>query len=136
LNRDGRAERLAEQNDALAEGAVDRRAVDGPCVLIEPLLRWRALRAAVAPVVDEEDVETESTADDRGPVEPIADVSGVAVKKEQPSLALAPNPPTVERGAVFRADGDFLGRKAVRFGRSAEVQRREVESDPTLGQLY
>jgi len=129
LHGHARAQRAAEVDDALRVRVRPREDVGqgGFGVPIGPLLRGRALAAAVAPVVEEEDGHPQLVVEQAQVLQPVADVPGVAVAPEPGDAGPAGHEPAVEPDAVAGGEGNIIeGQPEV--GRVADkLPLREVD---------
>src|SRR6266542_4820747 len=128
LDRDRAAEGLSEEHKPIGrESSLGRRPGDRLAVRKEALFARLPGALSVAAVVHEKDVETKRFDEDSDTLEPVADVSGVAVEKEQGLPACAMDPPSLEPHAAARLERECLRRQPEVLGPRVVLSLREVD---------
>src|SRR6266542_2141922 len=128
LDRDRAAERLSEEHDPIwREWSLGRCPRDRLAFRVEALFVRLPAALSVAAVVHEKNVEAERFDQDTHTLEPMADVSGVAVKEEQGLPACAVDPPSLERHAAARLERECLRRQPEVSGPRVVLSLREVD---------
>src|SRR6266542_5929641 len=128
LDRDRAAEGLSEEHKPIGrESSLGRRPGDRLAVRKEVFFVWLPGALSVAAVVHEKDVETKRFDEDSDTLEPVADVSGVAVEKEQCLPACAVDPPSLEPHAAARLERECLRRQPEVLGPRVVLSLREVD---------